>query len=146
MNECDWLPGTALAISSSLFVALDGVDARRFPQYRGDIDLTMRARSLGHQCLVAADVFVVNDAGQSGLNFSRRLGLTEIVRGLVSKRSPYNLREAVGFAIRHCPRRLLPRYLGLYYARYLYACLKTRYPGVGRLKDTLRPRSRLRPS
>jgi GT2 family glycosyltransferase len=146
IGECDWLPGTALAMSSSLFVALGGVDARRFPQYRGDIDLTMRARNLGRRCLVAGDVFVVNDAGQSGLNFSRPLSLREIAEGLVSKRSPYNLREAVGFAVRHCPAHLLPGYLGLYYSRYLYACVKARHPSVGRLREALRPSSRLRPS
>lgn len=133
--ECDWLPGTALAIPAEAFSAVGGADRRRFPQYRGDIDLTLRARAVGYRCLVARNAWVVNDKGQSGLRFDHRLSVREIVRGLVSLRSPYNVGEAIPFALRHCPRRLLPRYLALYYARYIYASLKTRYPHIVRLRS-----------
>jgi GT2 family glycosyltransferase len=135
VDECDWLPGTALALPTDIFVDLGGADDRRFPQYRGDIDLTLRARQSGRRCLVARDVWVLNDKGQSGLRFNGALSARMIAAGLVSLRSPYNVREAVGFAFRHCPPRLIPRYLALYYARYFYACLKAKHPGVARLRN-----------
>jgi GT2 family glycosyltransferase len=137
LEECDWLPGTALAIRADVFTALGGADAHRFPQYRGDIDLTLRARRSGRRCLVARDVWVLNDKAQTGFRFDGPLSVRTMAAGLVSLRSPYNLREAVRFGIRHCPGRLLPRYLTLYYARYFYACLKTNYPGVAGFRDWL---------
>jgi GT2 family glycosyltransferase len=135
VEECDWLPGTALAIRADVLAALGGADARRFPQYRGDIDLTLRARRSGRRCLVLRDVWVLNDKAQSGFRFDRPVSLRALIAGLLSLRSPYNVREAVRFAVRHCPARLVPRYLTLYYARYFYACLKANHPGVTRLRE-----------
>jgi GT2 family glycosyltransferase len=135
VEECDWLPGTALAVRTDVFDALGGADDRRFPQYRGDIDLTLRARRAGRSCLVVRDAWVLNDKSQTGFRFDRPLGPRRVVAGLVSRRSPYNLREAVWFAVRHCPPGLVPRYLALYYGRYFYACLKADHPGVARLRN-----------
>jgi GT2 family glycosyltransferase len=137
VEECDWLPGTALAIRADVFAALGGADARRFPQYRGDIDLTLRARRRGRRCLVVRDAWVLNDKAQTGFRVDRPVTPAKVASGFVSRRSPYNLREAVGFAIRHCPPSLVPRYLALYYARYLYACLKSNHPGLARVRDRL---------
>lgn len=137
VQECDWLPGTALAIRTDVFTTLGGADACHFPQYRGDIDLTLRARGSGRRCLVLRDVWVLNDKRQAGFRFDAPLSLGRVAAGLVSLRSPYNLREAVRFAIRHCPPRLVPRYLCLYYARYFYACLKANHPAVVRLREKL---------
>jgi GT2 family glycosyltransferase len=137
VEECDWLPGTALAIRADVFMALGGADARRFPQYRGDIDLTLRARATGRRCLVLRDVWVLNDKGQVGFRFSGPLSFRTVAAGLVSLRSPYNLREAVRFALRHCPPKLVPRYLGLYYARYVYACVKANHPAIDRLRNRI---------
>ena len=134
VEECDWLPGTALAVRADVFEALGGADERRFPQYRGDIDLTLRARRAGRSCLVVRDAWVLNDKTQSGFRFDGRLSLTKVAAGLVSRRSPYNLPVAVRFARQHCPPGLATRYLTLYYARYFYACLKANHPGVARLR------------
>jgi GT2 family glycosyltransferase len=144
VEECDWLPGTALAIRADVFTALGGADAQRFPQYRGDIDLTLRARGRGRRCLVLRDVWVLNDKTQTGFRFDAPLSLGKVAAGLVSLRSPYNLGEALRFAARHCPPRLVARYLALYYARYFYACLKANHPGVVRLRDLVE-RSHRRP-
>jgi GT2 family glycosyltransferase len=122
---CDWLPGNALAFTVSIFKSLGGFDARRFPQYRGDADFTLRARRSGIDCFVARDCWVVNDTSQTGLNFRRRVKLAEFLGGLVSLRSSYNLRETIGFALRHCPRKRIGPYLAFFYARYTYAFLKS---------------------
>jgi GT2 family glycosyltransferase len=126
--DCDWLPGSALAFPAGLFIELDGFDERRFPQYRGDIDFTLRARRLGRRCVVTYACNVVNDRSQGGLGFDGRIGPRRFVLGLVSLKSNYNVREAVPFALRHCPPGLLPRYLVSFYSRYAYAALKTWLP------------------
>jgi GT2 family glycosyltransferase len=130
VDECEWLPGMCLALTAQTYLDLEGVDERRFPQYRGDIDLTLRARALGRRCLVVRDAWVVNDREQSGMRFDRRVTLREVLRGFVSLRSSYNLRETVAFTLRHCPPRLVPQSLALYYSRYLYGFLKSRHPSI----------------
>jgi GT2 family glycosyltransferase len=126
VSECDWLLGMALAFGAETFRALGGVDARAFPQSRGDADFTLRARRHGYPCTITTTCWVVNDRTQVPFNFDRRLGLVDLVRGLAVRNSNYQLRAVILFFLRHCPRRwLLPSFAG-FYARYLYAWLKTR--------------------
>ena len=120
-----WLPGTSLTFPARLFQELGGFDRRRFPQYRGDIDFTLRASRRGHPCTVDYSCWVENDTSRTGLGFSSRLTPLRFLRGFVTLRSNYNLRETVGFALRHCPRARVPQYLGVFYARYLYAFAKS---------------------
>jgi GT2 family glycosyltransferase len=125
--ECDWLPGASLAFGREVFLDLEGFDARAFPQYRGDVDFTTRARKAGYKCVVTYAAWVVNDTRQTWINFGRRLTYREFGLGLVSFRSAYNLRETIRFAWRHCPKRWLIPYLGQFYLRYAYAFWKTRH-------------------
>jgi GT2 family glycosyltransferase len=121
----DWLPGCALAFSVELFDNLEGIDPR-FPQYRGDIDFTLRARQKGYPLHVCHACWVVNDRSQAGLDLSRRTRLVDFLHGFVSLKSNYNLRESVPFAFRHCPPSHRVQYLTLFYLRNTYAFLKTR--------------------
>jgi hypothetical protein len=132
--DCDWLPGSALAFPAELFHELGGFDERRFPQYRGDIDFTLRARRAGRRCVVTYACHVTNDLSQGPLGFQERIGPRRFVRGLVNLKSNYNVREAVPFALRHCPPSLLPRYLVSFYSRYSYAALKTWLPRRVRMR------------
>jgi GT2 family glycosyltransferase len=125
LEDVDWLPGAPLFFGVDLYEALDGFDDQHFPQYRGDVDFTARARSAGHRCVVTWRTYVVNDQSQTGLDFRRRVTPHAFVRGLFSLRSNYNFRETIGFARRHCPPSLRVRYLALFYLRYTYASAKT---------------------
>lgn len=125
ISTADWLPGTALALTSEIFEAVGGFDPKRFPQYRGDADFTLRVRNAGFPCLVLDDVHVVNDLGQTGLNFMHPVPLKTWLQGFWSYRSNFNLRETVRFAFRHCPPALIPFYLTQFYARYVYALWKS---------------------
>jgi GT2 family glycosyltransferase len=124
VEECDWLPGCALAFPTQVFVELGGFEPR-FPQYRGDIDFTARAHRRGYRCSVTFRTWVLNDRTDSPLTFRRRVRLMEFLRGFVTLRSNYNVRETVLFAYRHCPKPLVPFYLAQFYARYAWAALKT---------------------
>lgn len=126
--ECEWLPGMALSFSARMFLALGGIDVARFPQSRGDADFTLRARRRGDRCRVTAACWIVNDRTQVPFGFDRRLGVADLLRGLVRRNSNYQLRSTLFFFGRHCPARWLVPALGSFYARYLYAWLKTRGP------------------
>lgn len=125
--ECDWLLGAAVAFDSNVFTELSGFSSRAFPQYRGDVDFTARAREMGHKCVVTFRAWVLTDKTTTWMNFRRRLTYREFLLGFVSLRSAYNLRETILFAVRHCPRRWLIPYLGQFYLRYAYAFWKTRH-------------------
>ena len=124
--ECAWLPGMALAFAGDTFRDLGGIDTHAFPQTRGDADFTLRARPLGHRCGVSASCWIVNDRTQVPLSFDRRLSIGDLLRGLVARNSNYQVRSTLLFFTRHAPSRWLLPGLASFYARYLYAWLKTR--------------------
>ena len=126
VTECEWLPGMALAVAAETFRLLGGIDDRSFPQSRGDADFTLRARAKGHPCRVSSACWIVNDRTQVPFGFDRRLGIADLFRGLVVRNSNYQLRSTLLFFLRHCPGPWLIPSLASFYARYLYAWLKTR--------------------
>jgi GT2 family glycosyltransferase len=125
VTECEWLPGMALAVEAELFSRLGGIDASTFPQSRGDADFTLRARGLGSSCVVSSACWVVNDRTQVPFGFDRWLSLRDFFRGLAMRNSSYQLRTVLAFDLRHCPRRWLVPCISMFYARYLWAWLKT---------------------
>jgi glycosyltransferase involved in cell wall biosynthesis len=136
--RCDWLSGNSLAFAADLFIELGGFDVRRFPQYRGDSDFTMRASKRGLPCTALFSCWVVNDLRRTGMNFWQRVGLRQFADGLVSLKSSYHVGSTVRFYVRHCPRRYIALSLAMFYAKYVYATLKTwltppgtREPSVG---------------
>ena len=126
ISECDWLPGMALAFQAATFQALGGMDARSFPQSRGDADFTLRARAKGYRCCVSSACWIVNDRSQVPFGFARRLTVHDLFRGLMIRNSNYQLRSTLLFFLRHCPLRWLAPSLVSFYAHYFYAWLKTR--------------------
>jgi glycosyltransferase involved in cell wall biosynthesis len=125
VSDSDWLPGMALAFSCDTFRVLGGIHARRFPQSRGDADFTLRARAHGFGCIVSDACWIVNDRTQVPFGFDHRLSLSDLFRGLVTRNSNFQLRSTLLFFLRHCPARWLVPSLISFYARYLYAWLKT---------------------
>ena len=126
VSECDWLPGMALAFTAETFNALGGIHSRSFPQLRGDADFTLRARRNGYRCVVSTNCWIVNDRTQASFAFDRRLGVRDLFRGLVSRKSNYQLRSTFLFFLRHCPALRIAPSLASFYARYVYAWVKTR--------------------
>ncbi len=126
-----WLPGQSLAISASVFESLGGFDAARFPQYRGDSDFTLRASQSGIPCHVLWSAWVANDIQRTGHAFYGRVSVRRFFSGLVSRRSNYELRSTIAFYWRHAPRHLFVWSLCLFYAKYVYATLKTWFRPTG---------------
>jgi GT2 family glycosyltransferase len=129
VETVEWLPGSALTLSAARFVSLDGVDQVRFPQYRGDADLSMRAIEQGATCVVLNWCWVENDRGRTGVQPTRRAGPRQFIKGLTSIRSSDHVVSMVRFVFRHCPRRTLAVWcLFVYYLKYTYWCIKTWRP------------------
>jgi GT2 family glycosyltransferase len=126
VSDCDWLPGMALAFGAETFRAVGGMDARSFPQSRGDADFTLRASAKGFPCRVSSACWIVNDRSQVPFGFGRRLTVVDLLRGLVIRNSNYQVRSTLLFFLRHCPARWLVPSLMSFYAHYFYAWLKTR--------------------
>jgi GT2 family glycosyltransferase len=124
-ETCDWLSGQVLAFSADLFRKIGGFDRTRFPQYRGDADFTIRATSAGAECRVLHSCWVANETRRTGLAFYDRVGITDFLRGLVSRRSNYELRSTIRFYWRHAPRVMFLPAISLFYAKYLYAFVKS---------------------
>jgi glycosyltransferase involved in cell wall biosynthesis len=126
VSECDWLPGMALTFTAETFRVLGGIHSRMFPQSRGDADFTLRARRRGYPCCISTRCWIVNDRTQIPFGFQRRLSFADLLRGLIIRNSNYQLRTTLVFFLRHCPAQWLVPSLASFYARYLYAWLKTR--------------------
>ena len=126
VSECDWLPGMALAFTAETYRVLGGIHSRAFPQLRGDADFTLRARRHGYPCVVSTKCWVVNDRTQVSFAFDRRPGVGDLFRGLVGRKSNYQLRSTILFFLRHCPPRWIAPSLAGLYARYVYGWLKRR--------------------
>jgi GT2 family glycosyltransferase len=124
-ESCDWLSGQALAFPAAVFARVGGFDRRRFPQYRGDSDFTLRASKAGTPSRVLLSCWVANETTRTGLAFHRRPEIRDFFRGLVSRRSNYELRSTVTFYWRHAPRMTFAPSLALFYVKYVYAFLKT---------------------
>jgi hypothetical protein len=125
VETCPWLSGNALALDAELFECLEGFDTRRFPQYRGDTDFTLRATQRGAPCDVLYSCWVVNDTSRTGMGFRSRVSPRLFVHGLVSVKSNYHLPSTLRFYARHCPRRYLVWSVAVFYLKYCYATLKT---------------------
>jgi GT2 family glycosyltransferase len=126
VEEAQWLPGMALAFDSRTFTQMDGFDQRRFPQYRGDTDFTLRVMEAGGTCVTTHRSWVLNDLSQNGINFFSRATVRRFFAGLVTRRSNFQVRSVVLFAWRHCPKRLIVWHLAQFYARYVFMAIRSR--------------------
>jgi GT2 family glycosyltransferase len=87
----DWLPGMGSVFASEVFTEVGYLDVKRFPQYHGDSDYTLRAKKKGYSITVYPDLVLFNDVTNSGLihdNTVKVLG-----KSLSSIKSNYNIKK-----------------------------------------------------
>lgn len=116
-----WLPGMGMLIPGSVWLALGGMDAARFPQYLSDADLGLRATNQGIPVLMCPSARLFNDVASTAEQVPplgklwSRLG------------SPYfhgSLPNRLAFLWRHCPWYLLPYRVGWFYGWLLWRSLQ----------------------
>lgn len=119
----DMIDGHAMLVPLRCLNEVGSFDEAAFPQYWGDVDLALRARSAGWDVEVCPAARVWNESESTGLALGRTASLTEVRRLLTDRRSHVNLRETVRFGRRH--RQHIPwRHLMRRYQPHVFALLR----------------------
>lgn len=117
--ESDTLPGRGLLIPSHVFREIGLFDQKRFPQYGGDYDFSLRAKKAGYRLLVSCKSFIYSDVENRGYqSYLRDYSLRTYVLSYFSKKSPRNWACRFWFCVKHVPWIYVPIYLVLDEIRY----------------------------
>jgi GT2 family glycosyltransferase len=149
--EVDWLPGMSVLVPIEVFRGGLWVDEKRFPQYSGDSDFTMRVRRAGYRLVVWPRSRIYNKTHNSGSVTKLLLGLEPFTWRLF-KESLTSIKSSAAFCtfgrfvMRHAPVWTWPLTLGRFYGFYLLKCIQVRFrlPRLHR-KTVRRTRSGLPP-
>lgn len=99
----DSLPGRGTLIPLVIFERIGFYDDRRFPQYFGDEDFALRARSAGAQLFVSREAVVRSHVQLTGTGRHSQT-FASFFRSLWSIRSPNQLSRRLVFVGKHCPK------------------------------------------
>lgn len=131
VQAVDMLTGMGMLIPSEVFERIGLFDEEAFPQYFGDSDFSLRARSVGYELVVTPESKLYNDLSSSwparGLSRGRVVFLGQLV---CSRRSPFHLGVRRMFYRRYWGpgyRRALARLYITVVRNYLPALLKNKW-------------------
>jgi len=118
--EVTHCPGRGLLIPAAAFRQIGLFDAVHLPHYLADFDFTHRARRFGFPifCNYSAVLGIYPEASGDAANRQRR-SLANYRRHLFHTKGGANLRDFCWYALRNCPKWLLPVCLPLGIARRL---------------------------
>lgn len=85
--EVDWSLGQGVLIHKSIFKAVGYFDEKRFPQYSGDADFSLRVKEAGYRNLVYPNLKLLNDTETTGISHNSNMSLKEFLQSLHSIRS-----------------------------------------------------------
>lgn len=118
--ETTHAPGRGLLIPSAVFRRIGLFDAGHFPQLAADYDFTHRAKRAGYRIYCDPSLILPIYPEASGDAFYRRnKGWRNYRRHLFDIKGGGNLRVFFWYALRNCPRPLLPLALTIGFARRL---------------------------
>lgn len=142
--ECDWLPGMGTFVPTSIIRSSNLYwDDRRFPQYHGDSDFTLRCKENGYAVQTCLSLIIYNESDNAvkpGKDNWKTLWT-----GLVSMRSNYNFRKRLIFYRLHgTPPTFYWGlgstyffYIGSWFKRYLRRLTTSLIPGTKELTRTV---------
>lgn len=127
LKESDWLTGMGLLIPSSVFKEIGLFDGKKFPQYYGDADFSLRAKKAGYKLLVTSKSLVLVDLSSSwlGHNFFDQ-PISFIYKSLFSKRSQFNIVIRIRFYRRYWKVRYLIKFYRHFILTYIVPLLRHR--------------------
>jgi GT2 family glycosyltransferase len=112
MGRVTHAAGRGTLIPLEVFRIIGLFDEQHLPHYGADFDFTHRARRAGYNVLVCFAARVLSHVEETGMTKIREhFSLDGFYRYLTSIKSPANLRTRWWFAVKNCPRFLLPVYL-----------------------------------
>lgn len=142
----DWLPGMSVLVPAEVFRAGVWVDSQTFPQYSGDADFSIRARSAGFKLVVWPASRVYNKVRKSGLTSELLLRVTpfslrRFIDSLTSIKSSAAFCTFGRLIVRHLPWWSWPLMLGRFYAFYFLKCIQV-WLGLPGRRNWIKARSR----
>ncbi len=96
---CDWTGGMGVLIPNSIFDSVGKFDDKRFPQYYGDADFTLRANKKGFKIFCHPLLKVWNDRRQTSISHGG--SIVGYFKGLTSLRSNHNISKDISFYNSH---------------------------------------------
>jgi GT2 family glycosyltransferase len=97
-----WSGGQGVLFSTEVFSTIGGFDPVAFPHYCGDLDFCLRARRRGIPTFYCAESVVLNDTSSTGVTIRREgTDFGTVARSLLSRRSPYYVRDNLRLYLRH---------------------------------------------
>lgn len=125
LHEVTHLPGRGLLIPAEVFNKIGLFDAHRFPQAVADNDFTHRAIRSGYKafCNYDARLLVYADT-IGGLQHRKKKSLKNYVNHLFGIKGSANLVNFFFYAIRNCPKHLLPLFLVIGFLRRIFGYLR----------------------
>ncbi len=130
--EADWLPGMGTIIPSDIISSIGMVDAENFPQYHGDSDYTLRAKTKGFKIVVDPNLRIWNNLDNSGLLHGE--SLKGLIQSFKSVKSKYNLKKDLLFFKRFANSPLAYAFLAKEYFKYIAGFLKWQILGLFNIK------------
>ncbi|WP_400191524.1 glycosyltransferase family 2 protein [Hymenobacter sp. B81] len=118
LHPVTYLPGRGLLIPAAAVAAIGLFDEKRLPHYLADYDYTSVARRHGFPVFINYDACLLTYPDESGQEQTRRQrSLRGYYEHLFGIRGGGNLRNFTHFALKNCPRPLVPLFLLNGYAR-----------------------------
>ena len=118
-DEIFWLTGMGTLLPVQVFEEVGFYDDKRFPQYSGDADLSIRARKQGYSLAIEPKSILWNKTEDSGDEIIRRgVTLKTLFTPLFSRRSVSKLSVRVNLYWRYWPALFIPIGFISYYMRF----------------------------
>jgi GT2 family glycosyltransferase len=98
------LPGRGTLIPVCVFRRVGLYDAKSFPHYGADYDLSLRACEIGYRLLLNPCCYLYSKTQITGLsNVHNRISFGDCLKSFLSIKSPNNLKIRLRFGRRHAP-------------------------------------------
>jgi GT2 family glycosyltransferase len=125
LHEVTHLPGRGLLVPAEVFRKIGLFDADRFPQSLADLDFTHRAIRAGYKAFCNYDAkLLVYPESITGRHARTNKSLKHYFNHLFGIKGGANLIYFWSYAIRNCPKHILPLYLTIGLIRRIFGYLR----------------------
>jgi GT2 family glycosyltransferase len=122
LKEGEFLTGNSTLVPAGAYREIGLYDQENCPQYMGDADFTLRARSRGYRLLVEPRSIVFNrSANSGGTSVLNHCGIAEL---LTSIRSPFYFKANYKIYRDYCPYHPFALFLVVRYMRLIYSLFR----------------------
>ena len=126
-QPCDWLTGMGTVTHRSVYEKIGMLDEKKFPQYHGDADFTLRAKLAGFEVIAVPELKIYNDTRHSGLKHDE--SFSRLWKSLFSIRSNFNIKKDFEFYNKHVTSIVAYEVPALKYLSYIGGYFKWKFLG-----------------